>query len=153
SYADALSMKQLKIHQFLHCVSHRMSQIQKSALSLLSRIAFYNTGFNLAASADHGSQKISVMVPDSFLVPAYRTEKFTVAYKTCLQHFSHAAVKFLHRQASQCLHIHVYKAGLMKSAHHILVLAEINARFSSHATVHLGKQCRRNLYKVDPPEI
>ena len=93
------------------------------------------------------------MAPDSFLVPAYRTEKFTVAYKTCLQHFSHAAGKFLHRQASQCLHIHVYKAGLMKSAHHILVLAEINARFSSHATVHLGKQCRRNLYKVDPPEI
>ena len=41
----------------------------------------------------------------------------------------------------------------MECSHHILVLIEINACFPSDAAVHLGQQCRGDLYKINPPQI
>ena len=74
-----LSVQQLEILEFLHCMSHSMTKIQKCTFSLFLWITFYYTRFDLTAAADHPCQGFGIQCTDFFMLSKHILIEISIA--------------------------------------------------------------------------
>jgi len=130
-----------------------MSQIQERTLSLFRGIILYNFTLDVAAAANHLLHRFRISVTDFIHVGNQPFIISGIPDEAGLHGLCKTAVILTRLQRRQCCKIHIYQPGHMERAHHILILIKINACFSTDAAVHLGKQCGRDLDKINAAQI
>ena len=128
------------IRQRLHGVANRVAEIQNCPLPAFALIGSDHRSFDFTTPADRLGQRGRLPPQHAPIICFHPLEKVRVVNRTGLDRLGKPGAQFAIRQRCQRSGIRHHQPWLMKHAHQIFALGQVDTGLAANRTVHLGQQ-------------